>query len=354
LLVRSRATCMQATPATWRMLINTGWSGDKNLKVLCGGEALTADLARKLVERSSDVWNLYGPTETTIWSAIHQVTSVQESVPVGRAIANTEIYVLDAHLHPVPAGVPGDIYIGGDGLARGYLNRPDLTAEKFIPNPFDQMGSSGRIYKTGDVGRYRSDGTLELWGRSDDQVKVLGYRIEPNEIATILNQHAAIAASIVVAREDAAGEKRLVAYVVPKVASDLCESDLREHVRAHLPQYMVPATFVRLESLPLNSNGKVDRGALPAPRVAETLASVLHVNQIGANDNFFMKGGDSLAGIQFIARLCDCFGVNLTLRDLFESPTVAGISSLIERVLPEEAHMREGRNQENGRTVNLT
>lgn len=353
LLADSRATCMQATPATWRMLINGGWPGDQSLKVLCGGESLDADLAAKLLERSRKVWNLYGPTETTIWSTVHQVTSAEEPVPIGHPIANTEIYVLDDRLRPVPPGVAGDVYIGGEGLARGYLNRPDLTAEKFIPHPFPREGSGRRIYKTGDVGCYRADGTLLLSGRGDDQVKVRGYRIEPNEIVATLNRHRTVRASVVVAREEASGEKRLVAYVVGCKGSALCESDLREHLRVYLPEYMIPSVFVEMESLPLNSNGKIERKALPVPttentlrdemqrepaspiekRVAETLAGLLEVHAVGSGDNFFDLGGHSLLATQFISHLRDSFGVELTLRHLFDMPTVAGISATIEHLL---------------------
>jgi acyl-CoA synthetase (AMP-forming)/AMP-acid ligase II/acyl carrier protein len=335
------------------MLINSGWSGNKNLKVLCGGEAMTADLACKLLERSACVWNLYGPTETTIWSIIHQVTSGEQSPPIGRPIPNTEIYVLDAHLQPVPEGVVGELYIGGAGLARGYLNRPELTAESFLPQPFPREGSSASVYKTGDTVRYRSGGALEYCGRRDDQVKVRGYRIEPNEIITALNQHAAILASTVSLREGADSEKRLVAYVVPRPGAPLREADLREHLGTRLPKYMIPAAFVRMDSLTLNSNDKVDRAALPIPdshntlrdeisitasspiekRVGETLAALLEVDRVGTDANFFDLGGHSLLGTQFIARLRDSFAVELTVRNLFETPTVAGISATIEQLL---------------------
>ena len=353
LMAESQATCMQATPATWRMLINAGWAGDRQLTVLCGGEALTADLARKLLERSSKVWNLYGPTETTIWSALHQVTIAEDLVPIGRPIANTQIYVLDDRLRPVPPGIPGDLYIGGAGLARGYLNRPDLTAEKFIPHPFPSEGSSSRIYKTGDVARYQFDGTIVFCGRRDDQVKVRGFRIELDEIIAHINQHPAVRASIATAQEDATGEKRLVAYVVRKNGAELRESDLHEHLRRHLPEYMVPAAFVLMDALPLTSNGKVDRKALPRPdekntlrtdtlsrpasaveqRVADILAVLLQVRAVGPSDNFFLLGGHSLLAAQFVSRLRESFGVELTLRHLFDTPTVAGISGTIDDLL---------------------
>jgi amino acid adenylation domain-containing protein len=207
-------TMMQATPATWRLLIDAGWDGATSLKVLCGGEALSSDLASALLERSTQVWNLYGPTETTIWSAVHPVEVFPNTIPIGRPLANTQIYLLDQRLHPVPAGVPGEIYIGGDGLARAYLNRPDITAERFIPNPFGGNGGGTRLYRTGDLGRYLPSGVIEYLGRIDQQVKLRGFRIELGEIEAVLSAHSAVREAVVVAREDTPGQKRLVAYIV--------------------------------------------------------------------------------------------------------------------------------------------
>ena len=209
-----RATVMQATPATWRLLLEAGWQGEKRLKIFCGGEALPRELARQLLQRCSSLWNMYGPTETTIWSAIYQVPSGESPVPIGRPIANTRFYILDSHLQPVPIGVPGELHIGGAGLARGYLNRPELSAEKFIPDPFTD-GMQARLYKTGDLVRYLPDGHVEFLGRNDHQLKIRGFRIELGEIEAVLGQHPAVKGSVVIAREDTAGEKYLVAYVIP-------------------------------------------------------------------------------------------------------------------------------------------
>ena len=263
-LERSGATVMQATPATWRMLIDAGWSGKKDLNILCGGEALSRELASELLERGASLWNLYGPTESTIWSTLYRVENVDGAVPIGRPIANTEIYILDADLKPVPIGVPGELHIGGAGLARGYLNRPELTAERFIANPFSD-GSQARLYKTGDLARYRADGNIEHLGRLDHQVKIRGFRIELGEIESVLSQHPGVRQSVVMAREDKPGDKRLVAYIVPNLGSNSNTSELRNFLKSKLPEHMVPAAFVELGALPLTPNGKIDRGALPVP-----------------------------------------------------------------------------------------
>ncbi|MFL7871708.1 MAG: amino acid adenylation domain-containing protein, partial [Anaerolineales bacterium] len=260
---RCDATVMQATPATWRMLIESGWEGKRNLKILCGGEALPGDLAGQLLERGSALWNLYGPTETTIWSTAYRVEKSQQGVStgggvsIGKPIANTQIYILDANLQPVPIGVVGDLYIGGDGLSRGYLHRPELTAERFISNPFN---STSLIYKTGDLARYLSDGNIEFLGRSDQQVKVRGFRIEVGEVEVALAEHPAVSQAAVVARQENPSEARLVAYVVAGQGAALSESkgeeeagadQLRTFLRQKLPEYMIPSAFVTLASLPM-------------------------------------------------------------------------------------------------------
>jgi amino acid adenylation domain-containing protein len=260
LLGRSTATIVQATPATWRMLLETG-AVLNGLKILCGGEALPRDLADRLLDQGAAVWNMYGPTETTVWSTTGLVPRTGP-VDLGRPIANTQILLLDRSLELVPIGVPGELYIGGEGLARGYLNRPELTVQRFIPNPFDEIPTK-RLYRTGDTAVYQPDGKLVYLGRGDDQVKVRGVRIELGYVDTALCRHPDIRAAAVIARPDHSGENQLSAYIVPRVRP-LDIQTLRVFLRQTLPNSMIPANFVELESLPLNSNGKVDRKSLPA------------------------------------------------------------------------------------------
>ncbi len=299
--------------------------------------------------------NNYGPTEATVVATSGEVlpTDSPTEVPsIGRPIANTQIYLLDENLKQVPIGEPGEMYIGGAGVARGYLNRPELNAERFILDPFSSEPEA-RLYKTGDLARFLPDGQIAFLGRTDYQIKLRGYRIEPEEIMAVLNSHPAIETSVVVAREDDAnpGEKRLVAYIVLAPGAEIELDALRTMLAEHLPDYMIPAAFVRLDTLPITPNGKVDRKALPAPdttntlqdektaalpstlmeaRVAEIVASLLGLEQVGIDDNFFMLGGHSLLGTQVIARVTSTFEVELTLRSLFEAPTVRQLSAVIE------------------------
>ena len=354
-------TAMQATPATWRMLLVAGWNGGRRLKILCGGEALPQDLARQLLGRGASVWNLYGPTETTIWSSVYRVTegegrdSTEDAlVSIGCPIANTEMNVLDRYLHPVPIGVPGQLYIGGAGVARGYYNQPRITAEKFMPNPFTSEPGV-RLYKTGDLARYRPDGTIEFLGRLDHQVKIRGFRIELGEIEAVLGRHPGLREVVVLAREDVPGEKRLVAYVAPHHQPMPALAELRRFVKERLPEYMVPAAFVFLEALPLTPNGKVDRRALPAPdsagpelrslstprwkssatsassdeslttyeqAIAAIWKAALHLERIGLDENFFDLGGHSLMMVQVRNRICELLNQDITMVDLFRYPTI--------------------------------
>jgi amino acid adenylation domain-containing protein len=357
-LDQSKATVMQATPSTWRMLIDAGWAGDSQLKILCGGEALSRELANQLLNRCGSLWNMYGPTETAIWSTLHQVQKGEEVLPIGRPIANTQLYILDAHLQPVPVGVAGELYIGGDGLARGYLNRPELTAEKFIANPFkshDEPDSSfithhsSLIYRTGDLTRYLPDGNVEYLGRADFQVKVRGYRIELGEIEAMLRQHEVVSEAVVIVREDTPGDKRLVAYLTLKPEQTFSAQELRSYLRTKLPEYMIPAAFVSLVAFPLTPNGKINRRALPAPiqtqetsvhyvaprtpleeLLAGIWASVLNVDQVGVHDNFFELGGHSLLATQIVSQIRQVIQADLPLRRLFEAPTVASMTEAIE------------------------
>jgi amino acid adenylation domain-containing protein len=352
-LAETGATLVQATPATWRLLIDSGWQGMPGLKILCGGEALPRDLAEALLGRELELWNVYGPTETAIWSAVGQVAPGEGPVLLGAPIANTELYVVDRQLALAPVGIPGELLIGGAGLARGYQGRPDLTAEKFVPHPFTAVPGA-RIYRTGDLVRYRPSGELEFLGRIDHQVKVRGFRIELGEIEAALIRHSSVRQAVVAVREHG-GNKSLVGYLVADPAPPAGE--LRETLRRSLPEYMIPAAFVILESLPLTPSGKVDRKALPAPEawqssteryvapaglteelVAAIWAEVLHAERIGAADNFFDLGGHSLVATQVMSRLRATLGVELPLRALFEVPTVRGLARAVEQArLPGDA-----------------
>ena len=342
------ATTMQATPSTWRLLLEAGWQGEAEFKILCGGEALSGDLAERL-RRRGKLWNCYGPTETTIWSTMHRVEGVGVNVPIGRPLANTQLYILDGVMQPVPVGVVGELYIGGAGVARGYVNRPDLTAERFIASPFS--GAAGaRIYRTGDLARYKADGTVEYLGRMDTQVKLRGYRIELGEIESLIRRHPAVADAAVVARASGGeGETELVAYVVPRDGETLAENDLPGYLSAKLPGIMVPAVFKSLPALPLTANGKIDRRAFPIPDgprasgagefieprdeieelVAQAWREVLKLDRIGVQENFFQLGGHSLLAARVVARLRSHFNVDLALRKIFERPTVADIADEI-------------------------
>jgi acyl carrier protein len=349
------ATVMQATPATWRLLLETGWQGQPGLKVLCGGEALPPDLARELLGRVGSLWNVYGPTETTVWSSVHQVASEDPEsgrpVPLGGPIANTEVYLLDRFergLEPMPDGVPGELYIGGEGLARGYFGRPDLTAERFVPDRFSNRPGT-RVYRTGDLVRRRPrDGALEFLGRADFQVKIRGFRIELGEVETVLSTYPGIRDCVAVVREDRPGDRRLVAYLVSDDAPR--PRELRAFLVQRLPEYMVPSDFVALERLPLTPSGKVDRRALPsleptrvddevayvAPRtpaeevLAGIWAEVLGVERVGVSDDFFNLGGHSLSAARVLSRVRNAFAIELPLSLMFDKRTLEGMASAVD------------------------
>lgn len=299
--------------------------------------------------------NNYGPTECTVVATsgrVHAEANVSALPTIGRPIANTRVYILDENLQPVPAGTPGELYIGGSGVARGYLNRPDLTAERFVRDPFGNKPSA-RLYKTGDMARYLDDGQIAYLGRVDEQIKILGHRIEPVEIEVTIDCHPAIEGSVVVACGSACEEKRLTAYLVMRNGAVPAAADLRAFLRTSLPDYMVPTVFVKLPALPLTANGKIDRTALPEPnyentlrdevftaprtpieeRLATILRSLLNLNEVSVNDNFFLLGGHSLLGTQLIVKIRGAFGVDLALRTLFDAPTISELSSEIERLI---------------------
>ncbi|MFH0340608.1 MAG: amino acid adenylation domain-containing protein, partial [Chromatiales bacterium] len=345
-LADCRITLMQATPATWRLLLEAGWQGSGKLRVLCGGEALPRELADQLLARCASVSNLYGPTETTIWSSAERVRANQP-ISIGCPLANTEMYILDSALNPAPIGVPGELHIAGAGLARGYLNRPELTAEKFISHPFSDDPNE-RLYRSGDLARYRADGGIEFLGRIDSQVKLRGFRIELGEIEACLRQHSKLREAAVLAREDHGGERRLAAYFVPNDASAPASAEeLRSFLKDLLPDYMVPSAFVALDQMPLTPNGKLDRKALPVPdrlrsdsapvaprtpleqQLAAIFASVLKIDRVGIRDNFFDLGGHSFLVLRVLAEIEKACGRRLSVATLFQAPTVEEIGRIL-------------------------
>jgi amino acid adenylation domain-containing protein len=335
------ATVVQATPVTWQQMVEAGWRGEPALKVLCGGEAFPRELANKLAKRAMSVWNMYGPTETTIWSAAVEVKAGDGPVPIGHPIANTQLYVLDQELQYVPIGVSGELYISGLGLAHRYHNRPELTAEKFVANPFEQ---GARMYRTGDLVRRRHDGTLEFLGRLDHQIKLRGFRIELGEIESVLSTHPCVAQAVVLLREDVPGERRLVGYLILAKGVAPTAAELRDFLVKKLPAYMAPATYVTLDALPLTPNGKIDRAALPAPNwskqpdgsayvrprspqeetMAGIWAEVLRLERVGINDNLFELGADSLHVFQIAARAGKA-SIPVSPRQILQYRTIAAI-----------------------------
>ncbi len=345
-------TLINTVPSAIAQLLETGIPASVNTVALAG-EPVQNQLVQRLYRQDTlqQVFNLYGPSEDTTYSTYALVKKgTSQSPPIGRPIANTQAYILDPHRQLVPIGVPGELHLSGVGLARGYFNRPELTDEKFIPNPYNP---GTRLYKTGDLVRYLPDGNIEYLGRIDHQVKIRGFRIELGEIEAGLSQHPDVYSAVVVAREDVLGSPRLVAYIVPNPEATVSVGELRSFLKQQLPEYMIPSAFVMLEALPLTPNGKVDRWALPAsdtarpelekpfvaPRteVEERLAAiwseVLGLEQVGVCDNFFELGGHSLLATQIVSRLREAFGLELPLRRLFESPTVAELAESIEEAI---------------------
>jgi acyl-CoA synthetase (AMP-forming)/AMP-acid ligase II/acyl carrier protein len=354
-LKKHRVHTLWLTAALFNTVIDQEPQAFSEVKqLLIGGEALSVPHVRKglALLPATRMINGYGPTEGTTFTCCYriarQLDENRSSIPIGKPIGNTKVYILDAHLNPVPIGVVGELYIGGDGLARGYLNRPELTKEKFIANPFGTHSTS-RLYKTGDLGRYLPDGNIEFLGRIDNQVKLRGYRIELGEIEVVLSQHPKVQSSVVVVREDTPDDKRLVAYVVGQQGESFDASELRNYLKQKLPEYMIPSDFVLLDQLPLTPNGKVDRKVLPAPDqdrpelgnvyqaprtlIEETLASIwselLKVDKVGIHDNFFELGGHSLLATQIMSRVRSGLSVEVPLRTLFESPTIEQMAAAI-------------------------
>jgi amino acid adenylation domain-containing protein len=332
-LTQSGATIMQATPTTWRQLVEVDWNGGTGFRALCGGEGLPRDLADDLLTRVGTLWNMYGPTETTIWSSIEKVEAGPGPICIGRPIANTDIYILDRHGEPVPTGLPGEIFIGGQGVAIGYHARPELTAQRFVADHLSGEPAA-RLYATGDLGKCSNDRRYFHLGRLDAQVKIRGMRIELGEIEAALGAIPEVQSGIVIARETAPGDGRLVAYVVYRPGQDLTVSEVRRHLRKTLPDYMVPSVVVMLDTVPLTPNGKIDRQALPDPfissartpeppspgieqQIAQIWAEYLQVESIGANDNFFELGGQSLLALRVAAAIEHKLGCRMDPRSLF-------------------------------------
>lgn len=346
----SQATVMQATPSTWRLLLAAGWKGSEGLKVLCGGEAFPVDLAKSLIMYSDSVWNMYGPTETTVWSTCCKLTDYEWPLPLGDPIDNTQLYILDSDMLPVPIGVPGELYIGGRGLARGYLNRSDLTDRQFLKSPFS-TNQNERLYKTGDIVLFHHNGKLEYLNRIDTQVKVRGHRIELGEIETVLSENSAIEKCVVSLREVDPGDTRIVAYLVPRGGQQIDSAGLKSVIASKLPAYMVPQHFIALENIPLTPAGKIDRKNLPslsqtdtlpvtqfaAPRNALEMQLVklwemaLNIKPIGIYDNFYDLGGHSLIAVKLFVLIEKYMGAKLPLAILFTAPTIEKLAVSINQ-----------------------
>ena len=360
----SSCTVMQATPATWRGLIAAGWNGSRGCKILCGGETLQHDLAAQLLDRCEALWNVYGPTETTIWSLIHRVRRNDDPVPIGRPLANTSIYVLDANGEPVPAGVAGELFIGGAGVARGYRNAPVLTAQKFCAYP---KLTADRLYRTGDIVRFRGDGLLEFLGRADNQVKVRGFRVGLEEVEAAIVAHPEIAAAAVRAFADASGKSRLVAFVVPNTVREDDALELSRFLAQQLPAYIIPSRCIVTASLPMTANGKVDRARLQLPperhrdsgptgdlerMLLELWRKLLGISNIDVHANFFEVGGHSLLAAMLTAEIQKKTGRIVPLAALFRAPTIASLADLLRSGDdPEFSHLVALRTDGSGRPL---
>lgn len=359
ILEEYQVTLLWLTAGLFHQMVESQLEGLAHVKqLLAGGDVLPVADVRQVLQKlkTCQLINGYGPTESTTFACCHAITNAEPigvSIPIGRPIANTQVYVLDSHLQPVPVGVTGELYIGGDGLGRGYLNRPELTAERFIHHPFSQR-QDARLYRTGDLVRYRSDGAIEFLGRNDDQVKIRGFRIELSGVETALGEHPAVRECVVVARPDTNGQKRLIAYLAPTGERALSVEDIRAYAARRLPGYMLPAAFVLVDHLPLTPNGKVDRKALPDPTenqqtasnayadpcdaveeiLAELWSTVLGLEGVGVNASFFDLGGDSLSATRVISRIFKLFQIQVPLQAFFKEPTIAELARILVLMEP--------------------
>lgn len=340
-------TIMQATPATWQLLLESDWSGKQDLKALCGGEALSRRLANRLLNKVDSLWNMYGPTETTIWSACCPVEQGNTPIAIGKPIANTQLYVLDGYGQPVPKGVTGELYIGGAGLAAGYLNRSDLTKEKLVHDHLNAETGS-RLYRTGDHARYLKDSSIEVLGRTDHQVKIQGHRIELGEVSTALIQHPLIVDTVVISRTEDSGFKRLAAYYIPDKSDEVDAATLRDFLKTKLPSYMIPSFFIEMGAFPLSASGKVDRKALPLPEdnreldeyvapgneseeiLVKIWGNILEIEGVGVEDNFFDLGGASIQSLQIVAK-ANMYGLPLNVENIFEHQTIRELVRFLDQ-----------------------
>jgi L-serine---[L-seryl-carrier protein] ligase len=351
LIQHSGATHVQATPSLWRILLSSPETQLQNVHVMVGGEVLSADLAATLKRMAARVTQFYGPTETTIWSTAYELLDVGAAPPpIGRPIVNTQLYVLGENRQSVVTGALGELYIGGAGVAKGYLNRPELTAERFLENPF--TGDGSRMYRSGDLVRWSESGELEFVGRADDQVKINGHRIELGEIESVLREHPMVAEAAVAAHRNSDHTTTLTAYLVPRAGSSIDMSALRITLAGRLSSSIMPSRFMSLDAMPLTPNGKLDRKALPAPervahkcyvepvtaiekKLAALWQQILNVEEVGLHDNFFELGGDSLSAAVMVANCAAYVGVELPMGSLFEAPTIADLAAVIERLTGE-------------------
>lgn len=340
IIEQKEITFVQATPSTWEMLVDSGWKGNVNLTALSGGESLSQTLADRLHSLVRVLWNMYGPTETTIWSSMKKIESKDEKITIGRPIANTTFYILDENKQIVPIGVPGELFIGGIGLARGYRKRPELTEERFIESPF----TTNKLYRTGDLVRYLPNGEIDYLGRIDHQVKIHGYRIELGEIEEIIKKCPGVRQAIVIAREDTPGDKRIVTYFIGNCQAE----EIRKTLALFLPNYMMPCSYVQLSQFPLNPSGKIDRKALPMPiyvledatyifprnsiemKIAEIFQDLLGIDKVSIDANFFSLGGHSLLAARLVTQINNFFYIDLPLKTLLEKPTIALMAKEVE------------------------
>ncbi|WP_228853308.1 non-ribosomal peptide synthetase [Aegicerativicinus sediminis] len=346
LIAKHNVTIMQATPIFWQLLIDSGWKGKDDLKILCGGDILTKSLARQLINRSAELWNMYGPTETTIWSSLAKITHEDQKISIGHPVSNTQLFILDHQLHPLPIGIVGDLYIGGEGLASGYLSKPELTSEKFLYSPFISNGET-RLYRTGDKARFLNNRSIQLLGRSDNQVKINGNRIELGEITAVIEKLPAISQAITIPFKQSNGNLKLAVYYVVNQRISVSQEELRNWLKKEVPSYMLPSYLIELEQFPLNSNGKIDRQALPNPEINRTSTNyvpatnevekvlieiwknALNIETVGIHDNFFDLGGASIQTIQVVTK-ANMFGYSLQIEDIFEYQTISELANFIQ------------------------